>query len=190
VLLHEFGHALVARAFGLSPEIRLYPMGGLTSWGSEHKISPLKHLAISLAGPAIGFCLGGFVFAMGLVGLDISSSRLVNQLYFDLLWVNIGWGIFNLLPLLPMDGGQVLVTLEAWIRKRNDRTVSSAISFLFAAAISVAASRALSSERLVMATSAPASASASAMTRPSPRAPPVTRARRLVSLNWSSTGMG
>jgi len=42
VLLHEFGHALAARAFGLKPEIRLYQMGGLTSWRSEKEVAPLN----------------------------------------------------------------------------------------------------------------------------------------------------
>ena len=65
VLLHEFGHALAARAFGLKPEIRLYQMGGLTSWRSEKEVAPLKHLAISLAGPFTGFALGTCVFLLG-----------------------------------------------------------------------------------------------------------------------------
>jgi Zn-dependent protease len=62
VLLHELGHALVARRFGLSPQITLYSMGGLTSWSEVTEIAPPKHLAISLAGPAAGFLLGGVLF--------------------------------------------------------------------------------------------------------------------------------
>ena len=139
ILLHELGHALAARAFGLSPEIRLYQMGGLTSWHSETDLPPLKHLVISLAGPGIGFLLGGIVYLTGPLLLGSFQSQLAAAVYFDLLWVNIGWGIFNLLPLLPMDGGQVLVTLEQWILKRRDQIVSHAISFLVAVAISAAA---------------------------------------------------
>jgi len=139
ILLHELGHALAARAFGLSPEIRLYQMGGLTSWRSETDLAPLKHLGISLAGPATGFLFGAFVFLLGPVLLRSFPSQLAGVVYFDLLWVNIGWGIFNLLPLLPMDGGQVLVTLEQWILKRRDQIVSHVISFLVALVIAVAA---------------------------------------------------
>ena len=54
VLFHELGHALVGRQFGLSPQITLYSMGGLTSWTKATEISPAKDLAISLAGPAAG----------------------------------------------------------------------------------------------------------------------------------------
>lgn len=139
VLVHEFGHALAGRAFGLEPEIRLYQMGGLTSWRSETEIAPLRHLLISLAGPFSGFVLGGFVFALGPLFLRAVPTDLTANIYFDLLWVNIGWGIFNLLPILPLDGGQVLATLEAWLRKRSDRLISHSISMLAALAIAVAA---------------------------------------------------
>jgi len=139
VLLHEFGHALAARAFGLKPEIRLYQMGGLTSWHSEKEVGPLKHLVISLAGPFTGFALGACVLLLGPLFVRAIPVELVATTYFDLLWVNIGWGMFNLLPMLPLDGGQVLVTLEAWLLKRKDRIVSHAVSLLVAAAIALAA---------------------------------------------------
>jgi len=135
VLLHELGHALVARKFGLSPSIKLYSMGGLTSWDSELSLTPLKHLLISLAGPAAGFLFGGIVFVAGPAVLGSGSSQLLSVAYSDLLWVNLGWGIFNLLPMLPLDGGQVLVTLEEWISKRQSRLVSNIISLIVALAI-------------------------------------------------------
>lgn len=139
VLVHEFGHALTGRAFGLEPEIRLYQMGGLTSWRAETDVTPLRHVLISLAGPFTGFFLGACVFVLGPVFLRAMQTDLVSTIYFDLLWVNIGWGIWNLLPILPMDGGQVLATLEEWLRKRSDRLVSHSISMVAALAIAVAA---------------------------------------------------
>ena len=57
ILIHELGHALMVRSFGLSPQIMLYSMGGLTSWREEKSISHAKHIAISLAGPFAGFYL-------------------------------------------------------------------------------------------------------------------------------------
>ena len=139
VLVHEFGHALAARAFGLEPEIRLYQMGGLTSWRSETPLTPSQQILISLAGPFAGFLLGAGVLVLGLLFLRAVRTPLTATIYFDLLWVNIGWGIVNLLPILPMDGGQVLATLEGWLRKRNDQLVSHAISLLAALAIAIAA---------------------------------------------------
>src|SRR5215510_1542783 len=62
ILVHELGHALVVRSFGLSPQILLYSMGGLTSWRDEKGISHAKRIAISLAGPFAGFLFGGIVF--------------------------------------------------------------------------------------------------------------------------------
>jgi len=135
ILLHELGHALVARTFGLSPSIKLYSMGGLTSWESELTLTPLKHLLISLAGPAAGFLFGGIVFIAGPTVLGSNPSQLLFVAYSDLLWVNLGWGIFNLLPMLPLDGGQVLVTLEEWISKRKSQLVSHVISLMVALGI-------------------------------------------------------
>lgn len=130
VLFHELGHALVGRRFGLSPQITLYSMGGLTSWSEVREISPAKHLAISLAGPAAGFLLGGICFVVGPTVLTAVPSKLFTTAYHDLIWVNIGWGVFNLLPILPLDGGHVLVTLERWLTRKRDQIISHAISLL------------------------------------------------------------
>jgi Zn-dependent protease len=130
VLVHELGHALVARRFGLSPQITLYSMGGLTSWSEVTEIAPPKHLAISLAGPAAGFLLGGVLFVAAPTLLTTLPSELLTVAYHDLLWVNIGWGVFNLFPILPLDGGHVLLTLERWLTRRRDQIISHTISLL------------------------------------------------------------
>jgi Zn-dependent protease len=130
VLLHELGHALVARQFGLSPQITLYSMGGLTSWSEVKDIAPPKHIAISLAGPAAGFLLGGVLFLTAPTLLRAVPSELLTVAYYDLLWVNIGWGIFNLFPILPLDGGHVLLTLERWLTRKQDQIISHTISLL------------------------------------------------------------
>lgn len=139
ILLHELGHALVARKFGLAPSIKLYAMGGLTSWDSEVELTPSKHLLISLAGPAAGLLFGAIVFVIGFAVLGSSHSQLLAVTYSDLLWVNIGWGIFNLLPMLPLDGGQILLTLEAWISNGKSQIISHCISLTVALGIAVLA---------------------------------------------------
>src|ERR1700722_9225169 len=59
VLLHELGHALVGRSFGLTPQIDLIGFGGLTSWGDgKSALGPPKRIAISLAGPFTGIAIG------------------------------------------------------------------------------------------------------------------------------------
>src|SRR5262249_13964207 len=61
LLSHDLGHALVVRSYGLSPQIIVYSMGGLTSWRDEKGVSHAKHIAISLAGPFAGFLFYGLV---------------------------------------------------------------------------------------------------------------------------------
>jgi stage IV sporulation protein FB len=134
ILLHELGHALTGRKFGLSPSITLYSMGGLTSCTNTVELPPLKHLLISLAGPAAGFMFGGILLLLG-QAFDFEQLPMLSLAYRDLLWVNIGWGVFNLLPMLPLDGGQILVTLESRISSRKDQILSHAISLLIALAI-------------------------------------------------------
>ena len=141
VLVHELGHALVGRRFGLSPQITLYSMGGLTSWNNAREIAPAKDLAISLAGPTAGFLLGGIIFVAAPTLLRAVPSELLTVAYRDLLWVNIGWGVFNLFPILPLDGGHVLLTLERWLTRKQDQIISHIISLLTALTLTYVAFR-------------------------------------------------
>src|SRR5262249_28403399 len=85
VLFHEMGHALVGRAFGLTPSIQLYALGGLTSWTEGKRLAPLKSIAISLAGPGAGFLFGGFVFMVALAIPSGARSPLLSDALTDLL---------------------------------------------------------------------------------------------------------
>ena len=111
VLWHELGHATVARAFGQVPVIDLHGMGGTTSWTPTRRLAWPERFAISLAGPAaglvVGFALLAFLKASGVRPGSHAAAVLVD----DFLWVNIGWAVFNLLPILPLDGGGILAAL-------------------------------------------------------------------------------
>jgi len=139
ILIHEFGHALVVRSYGLSPQIMLYSMGGLTSWQDEKGVSPPKHIAISLAGPFAGFLFGGLVYLSDWALPDLFADGFARQTYIDLLWVNWGWGIFNLLPILPLDGGHVVYSLEEWVTKRPGGTVARVVSLIVAGGVALLA---------------------------------------------------
>ena len=120
VLAHELGHAAVARAFGLAPQIQLHGMGGTTSWASGRALSVAQRIAISLAGPCAGFLVAACIR----YGIPQSAwrSELGAMLYSDLLFVNFGWGILNLLPMLPLDGGNVMAELmNALTHGRGER---------------------------------------------------------------------
>jgi Zn-dependent protease len=135
ILIHELGHALMVRSFGLSPQIMLYSMGGLTSWREEKSISHAKHIAISLAGPFAGFIFGGMVYLSGEAMPDLFADRFGSVTYQDLLFVNLGWGVFNLLPILPLDGGNVAYSIEQWVTKKHSGVITRVISLLVAVGI-------------------------------------------------------
>ncbi len=131
ILIHELGHAIAGRAFGLIPDIKLYAMGGLTSWADGRKeITPAQSILISLAGPLSGLLLGGLVFL--LQPAFLMNTDLMHIAYTDLLWVNIGWSLFNLLPVLPLDGGHVIESLEEWFRRKRENLVATMISLAVA----------------------------------------------------------
>ncbi|HZS07066.1 MAG TPA: M50 family metallopeptidase [Blastocatellia bacterium] len=136
ILVHEFGHALTGKAYGLTPQIQLYSMGGLTSWAEGRKVTPPQSIIISLAGPFAGFLFGGLVYLLGHQIPFAVDSLLWPTVYRDLLWVNIGWGIFNLLPVIPMDGGHVVGSLEEWIRKKPGK-IAHVVSLITAIALGV-----------------------------------------------------
>jgi len=127
ILAHELGHALVGRAYGLSPEISLYSMGGLTSWRFGRALTRVQSILVSLAGPGAGFLVGAIVW--GFSRLDaVPLTPLGQYVVFDLLWVNFGWGILNLLPLLPLDGGNVMRSVVHIVRGRPDERLPRQIS--------------------------------------------------------------
>jgi Zn-dependent protease len=111
VLWHELGHATVARLFGQTPVIDLHGMGGTTWWTPTRRLAWPERLAISLAGPAAGLIVGLVVYALWASGRVDPTSPAANRFIRDFLWVNIGWGVFNLLPILPLDGGGILAAL-------------------------------------------------------------------------------
>ncbi len=105
VLVHEYGHAITSKCFGQSPKIKLVAFGGLTI-PEGPKLSKWKEFLVVLNGPLFGFVL--FLLALAIY----SSGYFVHPtiLYFlkVVIWVNFFWTIVNLIPVLPLDGGQML----------------------------------------------------------------------------------
>jgi stage IV sporulation protein FB len=144
ILVHELGHAIAMRRYGMDSHIVLYWMGGLaipgsqvrSSWDISYRQPPrqthLQQIIICLAGPGAGFLLAGLIILLikGTGGKFIfltpqqvwelhsfplfwdfelagKSNPALYQLVFAMLQFNILWGLINLLPVFPLDGGQI-----------------------------------------------------------------------------------
>jgi membrane-associated protease RseP (regulator of RpoE activity) len=114
VLIHELGHALAVRRRGLLPTIELHAFGGLTRWSGASLLSPRERALVSAAGPAVGITVG--TAALALAKLTPPAGPLLGELVQYAVWVNLGWGVLNLLPVLPLDGGMIVGSLVegAW----------------------------------------------------------------------------
>lgn len=111
VVIHELGHALMARRFGVGTrEILLLPIGGIASLERIPE-KPKHELAVAIVGPAINFAIAGILW-LGLAASG-SSTSLGGSFAAQLMWINIGLAIFNLIPAFPMDGGRALRAILA-----------------------------------------------------------------------------
>lgn len=117
VVLHEFGHILMARRFGVrTPDVILLPIGGLARLERIPE-EPKQELLIALAGPAVTLAIAlGLYGALRLTGTPLSPEQLepaASGLLQKIMWVNVVLLLFNMLPAFPMDGGRVLRALLA-----------------------------------------------------------------------------
>lgn len=130
VLFHELGHAVFQRKYGQRTEIELYHFGGLAK-GEGRTLSRNQRLIMVAAGPAAGLLLALIVLTVYFIldpsGAQLFISGLINRtflnkpmiwfathqgfiyfLLFNLVVINVFWSIMNLLPVYPLDGGQIL----------------------------------------------------------------------------------
>lgn len=119
VVLHEFGHALTGRRYGVKTKnIVLLPIGGVANMEKMPE-KPIQELWVALAGPAVNVVIaaiiGAILFAQGKMQLPADPSGAINtgNFMFNLFVVNLWLVIFNMIPAFPMDGGRVLRALLA-----------------------------------------------------------------------------
>lgn len=158
VLIHEMGHALTMRAYGIWPRITLYGLGGVASYdpADARRVNSLGQVLISFAGPGSQFLLAaaltGIIFAAG-YGIvlahigpiyffipasgEVIVSGGLTDLIFNLILVSVLWGALNLIPVYPLDGGQIARELFLAANPRNGISQSLTLSVVAAVAMAV-----------------------------------------------------
>lgn len=149
ILVHEMGHILMGRWFGNRGHIVLAGFCGLAV-GSANLPRRGQRIAVSLAGPGAGFVFAALIAGVSWLkypnvtvlmlrglfgtGTDFSSNLLLFSID-KLLWINIFWGLVNLLPIWPLDGGQVCREICEHYRGRDGMRLGLHISLATALGI-------------------------------------------------------
>ena len=127
VLLHEYGHALAARRFGIETEdITLYPIGGVARLRRMPR-APGVEIVVALAGPAVNVAIMAGLLALGVSGLVPPDSPAA-RFGWGLFAINLMLAGFNLIPAFPMDGGRVFrALLSGWIGRLKATAIAAGL---------------------------------------------------------------
>jgi Zn-dependent protease len=139
ILVHELGHAIAFRLYGIRPSITLHGMGGLTSGSGD--LSAARHIVVSLAGPLSALLLLGvpsYLLAQSGMITSVEGRDAVHAA----VWINVGWSLLNLLPILPLDGGQVFASVVDISTKGRRTRIPEIVSIVVAGVLAIVALRA------------------------------------------------
>lgn len=165
ILVHELGHSFMHRRYGMDSRIVLYHFGGLaipgsfTAWNAARRRfaeHPKEQIIISAAGPAAQFALAlavwmiatamhvdlyvtsllrDFVTGLPLPELEHPRSAAVYVLTDALVTQSVFWALFNLLPILPLDGGNIMREVMRWCGARDSWRTAALVSMITAALV-------------------------------------------------------
>ncbi len=142
VFLHELGHALMAREFGIATrDITMLPVGGLARLERMPE-RPSQEIAVAVAGPAVNLVIAAMIF----LGFFVTGGK-AGWLAFNpvggsflaqLMWANLTIVVFNLLPAFPMDGGRVFrATLSVFMKRATATEIASSVGQVLALGLAV-----------------------------------------------------
>ena len=136
ILVHEYGHALTARYFGQKPRIHLVAFGGIT-YPEGKRLRGWREFLVVLNGPLFGLIL--FVIALFLLSTNFFENPFALITLKIFAWVNLFWTLVNLLPVMPLDGGQLLRVIFESIFGAKGLKYAVGTSMILAAIFAVAA---------------------------------------------------
>ena len=157
ILVHELGHVTAGRLFGEPSNIVLYSMGGLAV-GGFGRLARWQRILVYSAGPAAGLLLFAFVqfglprlvdaydfnlrlnrwyFVLANPSRLLEGGELITGLPGFLIIQNLFWSLFNLIPIIPLDGGQIMRDTVSGIFRRNGERLAYGFSFLLAGSVAV-----------------------------------------------------
>ena len=119
IFIHELGHAMTVRSFGVPSAIRLMAFGGLAAYPAG-TLNRKQTFLVSAAGPGAQVVLGLLALLVSRY-LPMPEQSLLRVLLFYLIWISFIWAGFNCLPIYPLDGGQMLATV---LGERRQRAIS------------------------------------------------------------------
>ena len=131
VLFHELGHALAFRAYGYSSTVQLLFLGGVTTPNTDRPLSWGKDVVVTLAGPFFGASLGLVCYAL----FHQATTPVAAYAFLIGTVTNLFWAGFNLLPILPMDGGRVSRAILGRLFGRSGVVAAYALGLLLCAAV-------------------------------------------------------
>lgn len=148
ILVHEFGHALTAKLFGAEPSIVLYTFGGLAVYRNPQE-DLRRRLLVLIMGPGAGFLLMGATILVASVAFKASpldvwhyhfpagTTPLAALATVFLIEINLYWGILNLLPIMPLDGGQIAMVLLSMHNGREGLRRAYIVSLVAAGLVAI-----------------------------------------------------
>lgn len=131
ILLHEAGHAFTALGFGVRDiSITLFAFGGATTYPLTNRVTPGRRFLITAAGSFVGMVAGGLLWAVAATDVFAEAGQLFRLGISSFIWASLIWGALNWIPILPLDGGQMLQSALELVAPARAVVISKVVSVI------------------------------------------------------------
>jgi len=128
ILIHELGHAIMIRRYGLPVTITLQAFGGFASYPAGG-LNRKQSFIVTAMGPGVQFGFGIFILIFAR-SIEVPAGSLFGPFLHDLILVSLFWSVLNCLPVYPMDGGQMLAAVLGPSKQRYVHLISAIVAIL------------------------------------------------------------